>query len=78
MSNHKVKNSIIYQCCEILNIENFYRHVRTICEQLKIPTPVVLNSYAENFIEYNILKFKQRDFLEPVYFDTLVIENGDE
>ena len=75
--DHKVKKSIIHDCGERVNIVNFYSTVRAICEKLKIPTPVILNVYAENFVEFNILKFKQRDFLEEIPFDALVLENGD-
>ena len=78
MINHKVKKSIIHDCGERINIVNFYENVRKICEKLKVSTPVVLNSYAENFIEFNILKFRPRDFLEEIPFDFLVLENGDD
>ena len=76
--NHKVKKSLIHDCGERISIVNFYNNVRTICEKLKIPTPVVLNTYAENFVEFNILKFRQRDFLEEVSFDALVLERGED
>jgi hypothetical protein len=75
--NHRVKKGIIHDCEERVDIVNFFSHVHAICEKLKIPTPVVLNCYAENFIEFNILKFKPRDFIEEVSFDWLVLENGE-
>ena len=74
ITDHRVKRSIIYNAGERIETWNFYDHVRQIAEQLKIPTPVVLNSYAENFINYNLMKFKQRDFIEEINFDYLLIE----
>ena len=76
--NHRVKKSIIHDCGEKISVSNFYNNVRQICEKLKIPTPVVLNSYAENFVNLNIFKFRQRDFLEEVPFDVLVLERGED
>ena len=78
ITDHRVKKSIIHDCGEKVNTANFYNNVRQICEKLKIPTPVVLNTYAENFVVFNILKFRQRDFLEEVPFDALVLESGED
>ena len=75
--NHSVKKSIIHYCNERLDVFNFYENVRQICEKLRVPTPIILDIYAQNFLEFNIFKFKQRDFLEDIAFDFLVLENGE-
>ena len=77
ITNQRVKRSIIHDAEERIEVWNFYDHVRQIAEKLKIPTPVVLNSYAENFINYNLMKFKQRDFIEEINFDCLHLEGID-
>ena len=74
ITDHRVKKSIIHDCGEKVDLANFYNNVRKICEKLKIPTPVVLNTYAQGFLEFNIVKFRQRDFVEEVLFDALVLE----
>ena len=74
ITNQRVNRSIIHDAEERIEPWNFYDHVRQIAEKLKIPTPVVLNSYAENFISYNLMKFKQRDFIEEINFDCLLLE----
>jgi len=74
ITDQKVKRSIIYDAGERIETWNFFTHVQRIAEQLKIPTPVVLNSYAENFLNYNLMKFKARDFLEEINFDWLWLE----
>lgn len=75
--NYRVKTSIIHECAERIGSYNFFENVREIAEKLHIPTPVVLNSHCENFLEFNTLKFRPRDFLEPVPFDFLVLEDAD-
>lgn len=77
VTDHRVKKGIIHDCGERLSIINFYDNLRQICENLKIPTPIVLNTYIERFLEFNILKFRARDFLEDIKFDVLLLENGD-
>lgn len=74
MVNQKVKRSIVHEAGERIEPWNFYDHVRQISEKLKIPTPVVLNSYAENFLNFNLVKFRARDFLEEINFDYLWLE----
>jgi hypothetical protein len=74
MRDGKVKKSIIHNAGERIETWNFYDHVRQISEQLKIPTPIVLTTYAENFLNFNLVKFKQRDFLEEIPFDYLLLE----
>jgi len=75
--DQKVKQNIIYDAKERIGLWNFYSHVQQIAETLKIPTPVVLNSYAQNFLTYNLVKFKQRDFIEEIKFDCLLLERVD-
>lgn len=75
--NFKVKDSIIHECAERLDSYNFFENTREIAEKLHIATPVVLDSHCKNFLEFNTLKFKPRDFLEPVPFDSLVFESAD-
>ena len=75
--DHKVKKSIVHDCSERLDILNFWENVKQICEELKIPTPVLLGCHAENFLEFNTLKLKQRDFIEEIPFDWLHLESGE-
>jgi len=75
--NHSVRKSVVHDCGEKIHEFNFYNNVREICEQLKIPTPVILETYIRTFLDFNILKFKQRDFLEEINFDQFVLESGE-
>ena len=75
--NHRVKQSIIHTAPDRIDILNFWDNVKQICEELKIPTPVILTCHAENFLELNTLKLKPTDFIEDVPFDWLLLENGE-
>lgn len=65
--DHKVKQSVVVA----VDPADFYNGVIEICETLKIPTPIITASQIANFQEFNILKLKQRDFIEAIPFDFL-------
>ncbi|MDR3293635.1 MAG: hypothetical protein LBT20_05985 [Clostridiales bacterium] len=49
--------------------------MRTVCEELDIPTPMILRSRFKQLEEFNILKLMPNDFIESVNFDWLCLEN---
>lgn len=65
--DHKVKESVVVE----INPDNFYEGVTQIASALKIPTPVITQSQVDHFLEFNLLKLKQRDFIESIPFDFL-------
>ena len=65
--DHKVKKSTVVA----LDPADFYNGIVAIATALKIPTPIITQSQIDNFLEFNILKLKQRDFLEAIPFDCL-------
>lgn len=65
--DHKVKNSVVVT----IDPDNFFDGVTQIAAELKIPTPMVTQSQIDNFLEFNLLKLKQRDFIETIPFDIL-------
>lgn len=65
--DHKVKTSTVVA----LDPADFYNGIVAIATALKIPTPIITQSQIDNFLEFNILKLKQRDFLETIPFDSL-------
>lgn len=66
---------------EIVLIEGKYdenefdNYMRYICNELDIPTPVVLNAHGGSFTKFNIARFKKGDFVESVDFDEMTVEN---
>ena len=54
----------------------FQDYLNEICDQLDIPTPVVIKAHVRNFSRFNITKFKRDDFVESTDFDLLSLENA--
>ena len=65
--DHKVRQSVVVA----IDPADFYNGVIKIAEALKIPTPLITQSQIDSFLEFNILKLKQRDFVETIPFDFL-------
>ncbi len=65
--DHKVKQSVVVS----IDPDNFYDGITKIASALKIPTPVITQSQIDHFLEFNLLKLKQRDFIESIPFDIL-------
>lgn len=75
IKNHLVKDTI-YESIDNFHEETFYIHVQELCHKLDIPTPLILNYHTNSFIEFNRCIFRPADFVEPVHFDKLVLEEA--
>jgi len=53
----------------------FFDMLRTICEKLDIPTPVLLEKHVNDFNRFSMSLFKPDDFVEKVNFSRFIIEN---
>ncbi len=52
-----------------------HEYLAEIAYALDIPTPVLLRAHIMNLAKFNHVKFKESDFVEPVGFDSLFVEN---
>ena len=59
-----------------MDYSKFYDYLREICENLDVPTPVLIKTHLFNYAKYNVVRFKQEDFVESINFDKLVLENA--
>lgn len=73
--NKKITKSEIFVFEGKYEEARFEEYVREICNDMDIPTPVVLSSHVSAFTRYNISRFKKGDFVESVDFDELSLEN---
>ena len=48
--------------------------IKSLCEGLDIPTPVLLNKHLLDFNKFSMTLFKQTDFIEKVNFDKFIVE----
>lgn len=60
---------------ESMDYSVFFDYLREICENLDIPTPVLIKQHLFNYAKYNSVKFTADDFMESISFDRLVLEN---
>ena len=52
----------------------FFDMIKSLCEGLDIPTPVLLNKHINDFNKFSMTLFKPVDFIESVNFDKFIIE----
>jgi len=53
----------------------FFDMIKQLCENLDIPTPVLLNKHLLDFNKFSMTLFKPADFIESVRFDQFIIEH---
>ncbi|MBE5734118.1 MAG: hypothetical protein E7347_03595 [Clostridiales bacterium] len=53
----------------------FFDYLREICENLDVPTPVLIKTHLFNYAKYNVVRFSKDDFMESIDFDKLILEN---
>ncbi|MBE7087394.1 MAG: hypothetical protein E7369_03745 [Clostridiales bacterium] len=76
MIKDKIIKQYMLEKFEQMDYSKFYDYVREICENLDIPTPVIIKTHLFNYAKYNNLRFKKDDFVEAINFDKLVLENA--
>ena len=75
MKKGKIARQFVLEKHEVMDYSLFYDYLREICENLDIPTPVVIKTHLFNYAKYNTVRFIKDDFLETPDFDRLVLEN---
>ena len=78
IKENKLVKDIIYESIDTFNISDLYLYMQEICHKMDEPSPVVLKTHENNFLNFNTCTFLSRDFVESVSFDKLVIENAKE
>ena len=76
LKNNKIIKQCVYENENPIDYSEFLSYVRSICETLDCPTPVLIKTHLFNYAKYNNVKFTKDDFVEVVDFDKLVLENA--
>ena len=71
-----VKQLTMFDRVEKMDYSKFFDYVSQLCQNLDIPTPVILKTHIFNYAKFNFVRFKPDDFVEKVNFDALYIENA--
>ena len=53
----------------------FFDMLKDLCQQMNIPTPVLLDKHVYDFNLFNQCVFKPDDFVESVIFDKFTLEH---
>lgn len=76
LKKDKIIKQFVYEREGATDYSEFFNYLRDICENLDVPTPVLIKTHLFNYAKYNVLRFKQDDFVEKINFDKLVLENA--
>ena len=75
MTDGKIQRQFVYEKDEKLTYSRFFEYLVDICGELDAPTPVLTKTHVFNFAKFNHVKFIARDFVEPIDYDCLFLEN---
>ena len=75
MKKSKIIKQYVFERAENMDYSQFFDYLREMCENLDIPTPVLIKTHLFNFAKYNVVRFDGNDFLENIDFDKLILEN---
>ena len=73
--NNEIEKDLIYETYSEMKYFNYQKWVEEICNQLDIPTPVIIPQHYKNFALFHNTHFKAADFVHPVDFDAFRIED---
>ncbi len=76
MKKDKILRQFLFERLEPMDYSEFFSYLREICENLDIATPVLIKTHLFNYAKYNNVRFTKNDFVEPIDFDKLVLENA--
>lgn len=71
----KITRQVTYESVEKFTYSQFFRYLSDVCEELNIPTPILLKTHIFSYAKFRTVKFLPRDFAEKPDFDKLVLEN---
>lgn len=75
MTEGRIKRQFVFERDEKLVYSQFFEYLTEICQALDAPTPVLTKTHIFNFAKFNHVKFTGRDFVEPLGYDCLFLEN---
>ncbi len=76
IKNDKITRKYLSERLGTMDYAMFFDYLRDICENLDVPTPILIKTHLFNYAKYNVIRFKQDDFVEEIDFDKLVLENA--
>ena len=75
IKNNEIEKDIIYEDDSEMKYLTYQKWVGDICNLLEISTPVIIPYHYKNFALFHNTMSKAADFVHPVEFDALRIED---
>ena len=75
MKKNKIEKQFVFEKEGQIDYSEFFDYLREICENLDIPTPILIKTHLFNYAKYNNVRFTLSDFVEQINFDKLILEN---
>ena len=75
MKGEKIVRQTTYAREGTFTYSKFFGYLSDICEELDIPTPILLKTHIFNYAKFRTVRFLPRDFAETPEFDKLVLDN---
>lgn len=70
-----IEKQTVYKRDDKFTYSEFFRYLADICDELDVPTPILLKPHIFNYAKFNHVIFRPADFMEDVPFTKLVLEN---
>lgn len=73
-SGEKLTRNFLYEGEDKYEDALFRECVYAVCNELDIPSPVILPVHIRHFGQFNVVRFRADDFVESIDFDTMTME----
>ena len=72
--NNRIIKHKTFEFQQDFDVRFLHAYLEVVCNDLKIETPIMLNSHYVNFNNFNRVRFSQSDFVDEIEFKFLSIE----
>ena len=72
--NNIIKKHKTYEFKQEFEVKFLREYLQVVCNDLKIETPIILNSHYVTFNNFNRVRFTQSDFIDEIEFTFLSVE----
>lgn len=78
INEDKILENVVAENDFPLDFDAYEATLTEVCHQLDLSTPITLSMHFMSLIKFNMTEYKARDFIEPIYFTKLLVENIEE
>ncbi len=74
IKKEKIVRNLMYKGYGDFELDKLHFYLTEICNELDIPTPVLLKSHIRHFDSFRLARFSPSDFVEKVDFTFFTVE----